>query len=66
MLATALCVGSDQGGLKSLSFGHDFNQSLEGVTFPPALQVLTFGALVAGDFVMCLMPHVSNCHVHCL
>lgn len=27
----------------SLSFGHAFNQSLEGVTFPSCLQSLTFG-----------------------
>jgi hypothetical protein len=31
--------------LQTLTFGNDFDQSLEGVTLPSSLQTLTFGDL---------------------
>ena len=30
-------------GLQTLTFGHDFNHSLDNVTWPAGLQSLTFG-----------------------
>jgi hypothetical protein len=36
--------------LQSLTFGHAFNQSLQGVTLPNSLQILTFGSNTGSNF----------------